>query len=261
MNRRGFTLIELLVVITIILILFVVGAVAYRMSGNQTDAAARLLQAALVGARDEAIKTGQPAGIRLLPDPAFPQRYLANGQIDPSQPLAANRIIPIAAAPNYTEGELTKWTGPLPAAVATLPYGGPGTPANPNPTWGNTSALMVFESILNNQGALNSPTSWWWNIRIGDKLQIGGAGRWFTVVGPMLTPNPELYVNVGPAGTQSPLQQTLANGATAYPEFLLLVNGVDDNRDGYIDSGWDGVDNDNQNGIDDIGEWVETEVW
>ena len=34
--------------------------------------AARILQGALVGARDAAIHNNTPSGIRLLPDPAFP---------------------------------------------------------------------------------------------------------------------------------------------------------------------------------------------
>ena len=28
------------------------------------------------------------------------------------------------------------------------------------------------------------------------------------------------------------------------PEFLFLVNGLDDNGDGYVDNGCDGIDND-----------------
>ncbi len=62
------------------------------------------VQAAISGARDLALNTGEPAGIRLLPDPAFPLAYLANGQLDPTQPIAANRILPLAAAPEYSEG-------------------------------------------------------------------------------------------------------------------------------------------------------------
>ena len=36
----------------------------------------------------------------------------------------------------------------------------------------------------------NPPTNWSWNIRVGDKLQINQAGPWYTVVGPVVTPNP-----------------------------------------------------------------------
>jgi len=49
-------------------------------------------------------------------------------------------------------------------------------------------------------------------------------------------------------------------GSPTNPEFLFLVNGVDDNRDGYIDSGWDGFNNDYANLTDDLLEW-ETETW
>ena len=105
-SRRGFTLIELLVVILIILLVSAVAlpVVLPAMAHREVSEAARLMQAALVGARDSALRTHAPSGIRLLPDPAFPLVYLANGQIDPTQPLAANRIIPIEAAPEYTEG-------------------------------------------------------------------------------------------------------------------------------------------------------------
>lgn len=107
--RRAFTLIELLVVIAIIGLLTlavlssgIVGAVQHR----QVSESARILQGGIVGARDEAIRTNRPAGIRLLPDPAFPLHYLPNGQIDPSYPLVYNRFIPISVPPDYTEGRV-----------------------------------------------------------------------------------------------------------------------------------------------------------
>lgn len=274
MARSGFTLIELLIVITIIVLVSVLTLpmVLPAWSHRQVSEGARILQGSLVGARDAAIRDNSPQGIRLLPDPAFPLVRLPSGQLDPSQPLAANRIIPLAMAPNYTEGRLNQWSGPLPAAVAGLPYPGPGIPGNANPTYGQTTALMVWESPVTVDPASgvalpNAPVSWFWNIRLGDQLQIGGAGKWYTVVGPMnITPagvmingtfyaNNEMFVNVGPPGTPSPLTTTV-NGQTVAVEFLLLVNGVDDNHNGYVDEGWDGVDNDFANGIDDIGEWL-----
>jgi prepilin-type N-terminal cleavage/methylation domain-containing protein len=258
--RRGFTLIEILVVVTIIVIVSVIALpfVLPAFQHREVSEAARILQGALTGARDNALQSGAPSGIRLLPDPAFPPRYLPNGQIDPTQPLAASRIIPIAPAPDYSEGTLLQWKGLLPQSVANLPYPGPGIPANPNPTYGQTSVLMVVESIIGSDGTLQNPTSWYWNIRIGDKIQIGGSGKFYTVVGPMnITPamgNAELFVNVGPPGTRSPLADP--NGSPGFPEFLLLVNGRDDNGNGWIDEGFDGADNDGVNGADDIGEWI-----
>lgn len=259
--RRGFTLIELLVVIVIFVTISAIAlpVIIPAFSHRQVSEGARILQSSLVGARDQALRDNAPAGIRLLPDPAFPIRRLANGQIDPSQPLVASRIIPIAVPANYKDGTIIQWNGTLPPEVAALPYHGPGTPAIPNPTWGNAAPLMVYESIVGADGTLQNPTSWFWNIRIGDKLQIDNAGPWYTVVGPMLiTPamgNSELFVNVGQAGTQSPLPDP--KGSVGFPEFLLLVNGRDDNKNGYIDEGFDGVDNDGINGVDDIGEWID----
>ena len=72
-------------------------------------------------ARDSALHNGTPSGIRLLPDPAFPLIYLANGQIDPTQPLAANRIIPIEAAPEYSEGMLSCHLRTPPNSRSTFP--------------------------------------------------------------------------------------------------------------------------------------------
>jgi hypothetical protein len=102
---------------------------------------------------------------------------------------------------------------------------------------------------------------------VGDKLQINNAGPWYTVVGPLtkttVDGNPELFVNVGWPGTQSPLRALydLGNQAIVYnPEFLLLVNGVDDNKNGLIDEGWDGIDNNVDGNIDELAEW-EAEVW
>lgn len=86
-------------------------------------------------------------------------------------------------------------------------------------------------------------TNWANNIRLGDKITFGG--HRYTICGPMKIPTAELFISD-------------TDGQPV--EYLQLVNGVDDNHDGYIDNGWDGYDNDDQNGVDDIGEW-ETETW
>jgi prepilin-type N-terminal cleavage/methylation domain-containing protein len=258
-REAGFTLIELLIVIVIIALVSAVAlpVVLPALAHRQVSEAARALQGALAGARDAALHDGSPSGLRLLPDPAFPLVYLASGQIDPAQPLAANRIIPIEAAPEYSEGRVT-WIDPMAIPAGTLPY----------------PCLVIEEAVVGGTAgapALNTPTSWFWNIRVGDKLQINGAGLWYTVVGPMVvTPqqgNSELFVNAGPAGTQSPWSDVQA-GVPVHPEFLFLVNGLDDNGNGWVDEGWDGVDNNlNQElagGLpiltDDVLEW-ETEAW
>jgi hypothetical protein len=80
-------------------------------------------------------------------------------------------------------------------------------------------------------------------------------------------------VNVGPPGAPSPLidhQGRAGSLVTVNPEFLFLVNGLDDNvpPNGWIDEGYDGVDNDYsfelaqniQRLADDNLEW-EHETW
>jgi prepilin-type N-terminal cleavage/methylation domain-containing protein len=281
-SRRGFTLIELLVVILIILLVSAVAlpVVLPALSHRQVSEAARLLQGALVGARDSALKNGTPSGIRLLPDPAFPLVFQANGLIDPTQPLAANRIIPIEAAPEYSEGLISvvipgSATDTTNISALAIGYpainGGGSYPIGAGNVVSGTRVLMVEEVVAATATGLSNPTSWYWNIRVGDKLQINGAGLWYTVVGPMVvTPqqgNSELFVNVGAAGAQSPLSDTQAR-AVVHPEFLFLVNGLDDNNNGWIDEGYDGVDNNlafeiannNPPVIDEIAEW-EPETW
>jgi prepilin-type N-terminal cleavage/methylation domain-containing protein len=288
-HRAGFTLIELLVVITIILLISAVAlpTIIPALSHRQVSEGARIFQAALAGARDDAIRNGAPSGLRLLPDPNFSGINPTTGLLDPTLPLAYNRIIPVGPAPDYSEGRidivvstplirpghsfnsLAPITYPVPntdGATGPYPYGGlaAGNIAALNP---NANVLMVEQSSLD---PTMTPTSWFWNIRVGDRIQINNTGQWYTVVGPMAITeaggNPELFVNVGPPGTPSPLVTPAGN-----PEFLFLVNGRDDNGDGWVDEGWDGVNNNirqeitanvanNNRRIDDVLEW-EQETW
>jgi prepilin-type N-terminal cleavage/methylation domain-containing protein len=269
-SYRAFTLIEMLVVIVIILLVSAVAlpTVLSALSHRQVGESARLLQAALAGARDAAIRNNSPSGIRLLPDPLFNGVNPATGQLDSGSILAANRLIPIEPAPAYHEGLVTidYEFGVFPLKI---PYPGAGGGIYPLAGSG-PNVLLLQESGYNpnEYPALpNAPTSWFWNIRAGDRLQINNAGPWYTVVGPMnvtgAAGNPELFVNVGAPGTQSPLRAVYANGdqiVLYYPEFLLLVNGVDDNNNGWTDEGWDGIDNNGDGSVDELAEW-ESEVW
>ena len=267
-TSQGFTLIEILVVIVIILIVSAVAlpTIISGMSHRQVGESARVLQALLAGARDSAIRNNAPSGIRLLPDPVFNGVDASTGMLDPSQILAANRVIPIAPAPAYMEGLVN--IGAVPTTL-NLPY--PGDNGGNYPINVAVGSVLVLEESVYNllvyPAIPNAPTSWFWNIRLGDKLQINNAGPWYTVVGPMTQSaaigNPELFVNVGVPGTQSPLARLYDNGDQAfvyYPEFLLLVNGVDDNGNGWTDEGWDGVDNNGDGNIDELAEW-ESELW
>jgi len=278
LRRGGFTLIELLVVILIILIISAVAlpTIIPAISHRQVSEAGRILQGALNGARDAAVHNNAPTGIRLLPDPTFNGINPATGLLSSALPLAANRIIPIQPGPVYSEGLVTVF---IPAAISPTnpftsnapllyPVANPGGSTGFYPYVGLASAvttgnvLMIQESLFTVVAGVsvpNPPTSWFWNIRVGDQIQINNAGPWYAVVGPMfVTPangNPEMFVNVGAPGTTSPL---VANGFT--PEFLFLVNGQDDNNNGWTDEGWDGVDNNGNNVIDELAEW-EPETW
>ncbi len=77
-------------------------------------------------------------------------------------------------------------------------------------------------------------------------------------------------MNVGPAGSAVAVSESArpGHGITVNPEFLFLVNGLDDNNNGWIDEGYDGVDNNLSfelaNGTthltDELAEW-ELEAW
>lgn len=268
--RCGFTLVELMVVLLIVAIVSAVAlpSVVSALRHRQVSEASRLIYGAIAGARDEAINANRPSGIRLVADPQFsgigpatittydssgnptvtPNPYA--GVLDPNQVLACNRIVPLVPAPSYSEG----FASIYPAYVY------------PNSITNGLPCLILEQSLLSPEGLPNSPTSWYWNIRIGDKIQVNNAGPRYTVVGPIVTPNPEGFVNLGSTGPNPPLPTvgpTIAYGSPSsvvYPDYLMLVNGGDDNGNGWTDEGFDGVDNDGNGVIDEAGEW-EAEAW
>jgi prepilin-type N-terminal cleavage/methylation domain-containing protein len=240
---RGFTLVELLVVIVIVALvsIVVIPTVVTSLGEWQVVGAVSRLQAALVAARDRAALTGNPAGIRLLPDPSIPLVRLTDGRLDPSAPLALGSWVVMAPAADYAEGLVSIVSGP-PSGYA-LPF----------------PCLLLEQAPRDARGLSAAPTSWWWNVRVGERVRINGGGRQYTVVGPMAigpaAGNVEMFVNAGPPGTPSILDR--GQGPV---EFLFLVNGRDDDGDGYTDDGFDGIDNDLNGAVDDAMEW-ESEVW
>ncbi len=269
-ESRGFTLIELLVVIFIILLISAVAlpTVLPALNHRQVSEAARILQGALVGARDKAIHDNRPCGIRLMPDPAFPLQWVNVGQyvqVNPYSILAYNRAIPLEAAPEYSEGNCTPYTpgniNYLASLVPPVTITIPSTVQSQYPSY-----LILLESLADPKtGAPNSPTSWYWNIRIGDKVQLNNSGPWYTVAGPMILNqaggNPDGFVNVGPpaAINQSSYAPLVGNQPV---EFLILVNGRDDNNNGWVDEEFDGVDNNNDGYIDfPVLSELENEQW
>lgn len=298
---RGFTLVELLVVVVIVILVSAVAlpTVIPALTSRQVSEGARILQAAIAGARDAAIRANAPRGIRLLPDHTLSDfgsgAVLGSNAPDPGGRLTANRIVPIEPAPDLTDSSdqsssgsasfvnvgSSSWsTGsppafpfPFTAPAGVYPFPSP-TSTAPNPF----NVLLIAQAINRNNnpnGIFNPPTNWFWNVRIGDRLRFQDSGRYYTVVGPMTQVNPEGFVNDGAADATPTLTISLGNDTATpsqqNPEYLFLVNGVDDNGDGFVDNGLDGIDNDANGLIDDMerssgatvtaGEWFETETW
>ena len=263
-GRTGFTLVELLVVIFIILLISIatLPIVLPALQHRQVSEAARNVQAALVAARDTAVKSGRPAGIRLILDPQF------------SGPLtfASSAYIPLEPGPEYSVGKVC--------------LGTPTTdPTNPGylPAYDPTDPRIGFQESkfvggLPN-GIPNEPTSWFWNLRQGDQIRFGEAGNVYTIAGPMTIGardsagnivNSDRFVNAGLATAYQSLPLPLANNACR--EFVYVVNGRDDDGDGWVDEAFDGIDNDGDgiidpgfNGVDDNGngiidEWQELRI-
>jgi len=260
--RRGFTLIELLVVITIILLVSVVAlpTIVTSLGERSVLSGAQALQGALVACRDAATRDNSPHGLRLELDPSLPPMLLPSGQIDPLSTLASNRWTSMATAPDYTDGLCSAY------------------PAETYPAWMRPVTCLILEEQPGHweqSGGswvfmTNDPANWWHNIRIGERVRIGDVGQPLTICGPRF---PEtaggLLSSEGftqgvlpgtPAFTRTYTAPDGTTTTTASPQWLMLVNGLDDNNDGFVDNGWDGIDNDVANGVDDPAEW-ETERW
>jgi len=238
------------------IIILTVSAIALPMVLSATrdqaaNSAARTLQGALVGARDVAINTGVPHGIRLVPDSAFAITRLLNGSIDPSRALAAGSIVLTEVPPAYTTGLAAIFPRIDYSAITLIPClvieESPGQ-------WVQSGGTWTWQ--------LHEQCNWWGNIRLGEQIEIDG--QKLTVCGPVVDQNVESFTNIGPANTVSPIARvyTAPDGSTitTNPQYLMLMNGRDDNNDGFVDNGWDGIDQDQINGIDDLNEW-EIETW
>lgn len=219
-------MVELLVVMAIIMMVSVVAIppVMQAYGERSIQSAATLVQSTLSAATADAARHGGQHGVRFTPDPAAPD--------------TCSRLLPIGPAPDYSEGLLTT------TDIAHLPQ----TFIMPFP------CLMVEDARTDASGLTTSPVSWARNVRVGDRLRIGDAGPWLTVVGPTDPANPTDELFITPT-------RVLDRGDGRGPlDYLWLVNGVDDDGDGFIDDGWDGVDNDANGLVDDPAEW-EVEHW
>lgn len=220
LRRNGYTLPELLVVLVIILLVsvFTVPFVRRSYSERSIIEATQLVQAAFIAAQSEAIGSGRPGGIRFLADPTLPG--------------AANRLTSIAPAPDYSEGMLSM------TDFSTLPDG----------------FVVPYPCLMVEQAGPMTFTSWPGNIRVGDQIQLGVQGPWYTIAGPTDPANPTSE------GFVTPTQVLDRKDGRGPLDYLYLVNGLDDDKDGFVDNGWDGVDNNGNGVIDETAEW-EVEKW
>jgi len=203
--------------------------------------AAQVVQGAFDVARSRAGLDGT-AGVRLVPSPVFLTRR-ADGSIEPDAELAWDRLVPLEQPPGYRAGLVA---------------------IRPASTWPSTFAppsrvLVLEQERLDADGHLVEPTAWAWNVRLGDQLEL--MGKKYTVCGPMVVGpdggNVESFVNYGQGG---PKALDRRDGVQP-PEWLYLVNGIDDDGDGRIDNGFNGVDDDLDGVVDGWSEWAEDERW
>lgn len=228
MRRRGFTLIELLSVLAILSLLLVVAAPLLSVTTSmRLGSATSLLTSQIETAKDRAA-----AAARGDARSEYAGRHVAGFA---GLRLTETRLIPLRAGGVYTEGRIAIHDS-YPAGFAP-PVG----------------RLVLEEAVRDVGGTRNNPTSWAWNVRLGDAVHLHG--RDYLVCGPMVEPNAEGYVNYGPAGATTGLDR--GDGPA---EYLLLSNGLDDDGDGITDDGRNGIDDDLDGATDDDDEW-EIERW
>ena len=93
-GRSGFTLVELLIVVGLLLLLAVMtaSAVNLSMSNDKVRGGARQVQSYLAGARDRAIFSKQPRGVRFLLDPTNNRTVSSMTFIAPTDPWILGKI-------------------------------------------------------------------------------------------------------------------------------------------------------------------------
>ncbi len=99
---RAFTLLELLVAVSILLILLAITATAIRVNNDadRVRGAGRTLQSYLLGAKDRAIYSKAPRGVRLLRDGANLRTVSSVVYIEPTEPWRGQvRVIPADGVP------------------------------------------------------------------------------------------------------------------------------------------------------------------
>lgn len=185
-RRTGYTLVEIMIVITIILIIvaMTVSAVNFNREADRVRSGARRVQSFLSGARDRAIYSKEPRGVRLFVESVDTEDVNKNGILDAGEDTNGNGSIDVIPS---AKGR----------TVSTMAYIAPGgTWASP----ANSASIDLLRRDGNSDGDFkdagdvvsivrgkNNPG--WWNLKrrgwLVDGLRIripaGPTGTWYAI--------------------------------------------------------------------------------
>lgn len=186
-GRGGFTIIELLIVVGLLLLLAVMTASAVNLSLNndKVRSGARQVQSYLEGARDRAIYSKQPRGVRFLLDPTNPRTVSSMAFIAPTEPWSQGRI------------QLERLVGNGPVVVV---RGFDDT--------SNTSAPTMWRDLYN-RGLLYD----------GSRIQIPkDTGNWYTVTTDLLNNGIDPKLHLTTSYSDAPTNSDTSAGINAFLE-------------------------------------------
>ncbi|MCP4786624.1 MAG: prepilin-type N-terminal cleavage/methylation domain-containing protein [Fuerstiella sp.] len=165
-SRPGFTLVELLVVITIIVIIMsmTIGAVNFARESDRVSGAAGQFQSFLAGARDRAIYSKEPRGVRLFIEPAAPGSSSAGAE---SRTISAMAYI----APGGTWGAPKDSSG-----IDIMRIDGDG-----NGSFEDDGDLLIKIRGSNNPGWWNLKRRGWLTNGLRMRIPAGPTGNWYTI--------------------------------------------------------------------------------
>lgn len=156
-RRSGFTLVELMMVIGLVLLIAVMTASAINLSisGDKVRGGARQVQSYLAGARDRAIYSKAPRGVRFL--------------LDSTNNRTVSSMVYIAPTDDWTQGTIQlEWDTSVTPPQARI--------------------IRGFDNISNNNGIFN-PTGWYglyfYQKLLKDGLRIripnDNSGEWYSI--------------------------------------------------------------------------------
>jgi len=178
--RRGFTLLELLIVVSILVLILAmtVAAVRFTRDGDRISAAASQVQSFINGARDRAIFSRTPVGVRFFLDPDNSRAITSMAYIDP------------AGLENSGTIRLFRWDplldGQTDARTNALDINGDGITVDPEDFQPGDNPAKVWMVVGDSQAG--DGVRWWELKRRGllfDGMRIripaGPNGNWYPV--------------------------------------------------------------------------------